>query len=187
MGMANMKCCGFMLALLLLASNASAVPMRVDFTVVSTVPMYGDMPPAGVTGTGFFVFETPSAPGLYQSYTTGLLTLDLSFNWFGIEFDEIAAPLFLLDWDGQSLRQWTFGMPIHSFPTISRGTLDLYVNSLDQVHITFDDLTSIGTGRVTEWRMAEVDVPEPGTLGLFALGSTLLVVMRGSRRSRASV
>lgn len=171
-----------LISLALCASGmATAAPIRVDFTVVTTMSQYGGpITPgyeAGVVGAGFFTFDdsvrdVPALPG-------GIAADDLSFSWLGQSWDESTARIGALyfNLDG-SLRGWTIGgwypgdcgvgcvgngasSPSDFFVSTGNGDFSSYIHRLN---------TTGGIYGTNIWSVRSASVPEPGTLALLGVG-----------------
>ena len=90
-----------LLGTLAVSHHAVALPVTVDFTVTSTDHSSGDYYQPGVIGSGFFTFDDALMPaggsGHIGNSISGVPTLDLSFDWFGVSFDETNAGIAVLE------------------------------------------------------------------------------------------
>lgn len=186
------------IALLAAAVAAEAVPVTVDFTVTSndvSNPAYG----SGTTGSGYFTFDDSLMPaggsGLVGNPISGLQTLDLFFNWFGVTFDETNASIATLTFTNGMLTNWMIG---GSYLAPTCGFLRYACTTSGGAAPDFDALGSGGAGLTdaqrrglaygpVQWSVRDTSVPEPGTLALFglaavALGCVSLFNQRSSQR-----
>ena len=182
------------LALLMSAMAADAVPVTVDFTVTSN-DVSNPSWERGVMGTGYFTFDDGLLPvsgnGLVGNPILGLPTLDLFFNWFGVSFDETTAKIATLSFTDGVLSNWTIG---GNYSPATCGFLRYACTSSGGSAPDFD---AVGSGGLAftdahhaglaygpvQWsvRGAGTAVPEPGTLALFGLGILGLGFVRRRR------
>jgi len=182
------------LALLMSAMAADAVPVTVDFTVTSN-DVSNPSWERGVMGTGYFTFDDGLMPvsgnGLVGNPILGLPTLDLFFNWFGVSFDETTAKIATLSFTDGVLSNWTIG---GNYSPATCGFLRYACTSSGGSAPDFD---AVGSGGLAftdahhaglaygpvQWsvRGAGTAVPEPGTLALFGLGILGLGFVRRRR------
>ena len=182
------------LALLMSAMAADAVPVTVDFTVTNN-DVSNPSWERGVMGTGYFTFDDGLMPvsgnGLVGNPILGLPTLDLFFNWFGVSFDETTAKIATLSFTDGVLSNWTIG---GNYSPATCGFLRYACTSSGGSAPDFD---AVGSGGLAftdahhaglaygpvQWsvRGAGTAVPEPGTLALFGLGILGLGFVRRRR------
>jgi len=192
-------------AVLLLAlaiPAAHAVPIRYDFAI-SLSSVQGTQPGTGsADGAGYVVFDTDLASGVTAprvgDLNTPLPTLDLSFDWLGIHFDESNATLGALYLGGPgNITGWSIDGVVarnlcpDAFQCVQWGTTDFNILAFGNLAgsgsalLTQSGVNGVAIGSVS-WRLGEINrVPEPGTLGLLALalGGTMLVRRRRAARA----
>ena len=169
------------LALLMSAMAADAVPVTVDFTVTSN-DVSNPSWERGVMGTGYFTFDDGLMPvsgnGLVGNPILGLPTLDLFFNWFGVSFDETTAKIATLSFTDGVLSNWTIGgnyspatCGFLRYACTSSGGSAPDFDAVGSGGLAFTDAqhTGLAYGPV-QWSVRGAAVPEPGTLALFGLG-----------------
>lgn len=173
-----------LMLLALLAPAANAVPIRIDFTIARPV-ILGTAPASGsATGGGYFVFDdsllalAAANGGELGNYSTALPTLDLSFDWLGVHFDDPFGTLGMLRVGaGGQLSGWSIdGLPASGcgFQCVQWGTTDFSVTASGgpfggggSALLTQTGANGVAIGSVSWTRAASV--PEPGTLALFGL------------------
>jgi hypothetical protein len=182
------------LALLMSAMAADAVPVTVDFTVTSN-DVSNPSWERGVMGTGYFTFDDGLLPvsgnGLVGNPILGLPTLDLFFNWFGVSFDETTAKIATLSFTDGVLSNWTIGgnyspatCGFLRYACTSSGGSAPDFDAVGSGGLAFTDAQHAGLAYgPVQWsvRGAGTAVPEPGTLALFGLGILGLGFVRRRR------
>jgi len=182
------------LALLMSAMAADAVPVTVDFTVTSN-DVSNPSWERGVMGTGYFTFDDGLMPvsgnGLVGNPILGLPTLDLFFNWFGVSFDEMTAKIATLSFTDGVLSNWTIGgnyspatCGFLRYACTSSGGSAPDFDAVGSGGLAFTDAQHAGLAYgPVQWsvRGAGTAVPEPGTLALFGLGILGLGFVRRRR------
>ena len=182
------------LALLMSAMAADAVPVTVDFTVTSN-DVSNPSWERGVMGTGYFTFDDGLMPvsgnGLVGNPILGLSTLDLFFNWFGVSFDETTAKIATLSFTDGVLSNWTIGgnyspatCGFLRYACTSSGGSAPDFDAVGSGGLAFTDAQHAGLAYgPVQWsvRGAGTAVPEPGTLALFGLGILGLGFVRRRR------
>jgi len=182
------------LALLMSAMAADAVPVTVDFTVTSN-DVSNPSWERGVMGTGYFTFDDGLMPvsgnGLVGNPILGLPTLDLFFNWFGVSFDETTAKIATLSFTDGVLSNWTIGgnyspatCGFLRYACTSSGGSAPDFDAVGSGGLAFTDAQRAGLAYgPVQWsvRGASTAVPEPGTLALFGLGILGLGFVRRRR------
>lgn len=161
------------------APAAQATPINYDFTVnVTTGPL------SGTIANGSFSYDSGSiTPGAYHFAMELFTAFDFTFN--GIAYD--AANMGNLGWlafdDAGNLNDFVFGN------RCSPGGCGVIANHGEWLLTTGFFLYStpafngIGEGDVT-YALAPVNVPEPGTPGLFGLGILVMIGLYMGRRRR---
>jgi hypothetical protein len=182
------------LALLMSAMAADAVPVTVDFTVTSN-DVSNPSWERGVMGSGYFTFDDGLMPvsgnGLVGNPILGLPTLDLFFNWFGVSFDETTAKIATLSFTDGVLSNWTIGgnyspatCGFLRYACTSSGGSAPDFDAVGSGGLAFTDAQHAGLAYgPVQWsvRGAGTAVPEPGTLALFGLGILGLGFVRRRR------
>jgi hypothetical protein len=182
------------LALLMSAMAADAVPVTVDFTVTSN-DVSNPSWERGVMGPGYFKFDDGLMPvsgnGLVGNPILGLPTLDLFFNWFGVSFDETTAKIATLSFTDGVLSNCTIGgnyspatCGFLRYACTSSGGSAPDFDAVGSGGLAFTDAQHAGLAYgPVQWsvRGAGTAVPEPGTLALFGLGILGLDFVRRRR------
>lgn len=168
----------------LFAPAADATPIRVDFTVSLTQAL-GAVPGTGMpNGGGYVIFDTDLATQGILS--TSLAPLDLSFNWLGQHFDTSSGALsnVLFDSSG-NLLAWELDNVLPNlcgFRCVQWGTSDFTLLAFGGGNgaalLTQAGAIGVAIGSVSWSRTQLLSVPEPGTLGLMALGFAGLLLAR---------
>jgi hypothetical protein len=128
----------------------------------------------------------------------GAPTLDLSFNWFGVSFDETNAGIAMLRFTGGVLTDWWLGGNYVEVPACSPFMRYSCMSSAGRAP-DFSILTETGGGSLNDglhsglgsgygtiaWSVRPTSVPEPGTLALFGLGLAGVGFMRRKKAERA--
>lgn len=170
-----------LVCLLLLPTQASALLLRVDFTVtgdshglwyeLGTEPTVvhegGD--PLNTTASGFFIFNredifTGEDIG-YQSYRfwDRFPLTTLHFNWQGVQWTQDNASLFIvsLNEDG-GLSNWIMYGGEYGYPVHEGDDFLLWSNDPFRYSNRYHSVNPDGWyGSITEWSVREI--PEPGT------------------------
>jgi len=175
--------------LALVAPAANAIPVRYDFSITLT-SVQGTQPGTGnANGSGFVVFDSDLAAlgvpsGRVGDLNTPLPTLDLSFDWLGMHFDATNGTLGALYLDSfGAINGWSIDglLPANAcgpaFQCVQWGTSDFNILAHGSALggggialLTQAGVNGVAIGNVS-WTVSEVrNVPEPGTLGLLALG-----------------
>lgn len=180
--------------ILLLAPAANATPIRYDFTI-SFVQSVVALPGTGTgLGSGFVVFDSDLsalAPGGGQlgDLNTPLPTIDLSFDWLGLHFDNSSGTLSTLTFDalGNPLA-WDIdnivpaNLCMNSFRCVQWDTDDFSLLASPggggSALLTQSGVFGAAIGSVSWTRGEMLAVPEPGTFVLLALGLGVLLVGR---------
>jgi hypothetical protein len=188
--------------LVLAASSANAIPVRYDFTITLD-NIQGTQPGSGSSnGSGFVVFDDALAiggppGGLVGDMNTPLPTIDLSFDWFGMHFDETNGTLggLYLDSFG-AITGWSIDGLVppnscgNSFQCVQWGTTDFsllaanasVIGGTGTALLTQAGVNGVAVGNVLWIQTPVSSVPEPATLGLMLLG----VAGAAFRRRKAS-
>jgi hypothetical protein len=180
--------------LALVAPAANATPIRYDFTI-SLMQTAGTLPGTGTgNGSGFVVFDSDLAalvPGGGQlgNLNTPLPTLDLSFDWLGLHFDNSSGTLSTVTFDalGNPLA-WDIDnvLPanscMNSFRCVQWGTDDFSLLASPggggTALLTQSGVSGVAIGGVSWSRGQILPVPEPGTFTLLALCLAALLIGR---------
>lgn len=171
--------------LALAATAANAIPVRYDFTIkLSSVQ--GTKPGTGTAdGYGYVVFDDALAAGgtpggSVGNMSTPLPTLDLSFDWLGMHFDETTGTLgnIYLNSSG-GISGWSIDAftptPGCTFQCVQWGSTDFSVLAANggtaapgngTALLTQAGVNGVAIGNVS-WTKT---VPEPATLGLMLMG-----------------
>lgn len=181
------------LAILAGSAAAHAAPITVDFTVTSTTNSSPSYAP-GVVGSGYFSFDDSLIPvggdGVVTNPVNGLPTLDLSFSWYGVTFDELSAKISRLVFGAGQLLDWQIGGDyavecglFNRYSCVHGGTSepDFYVlvQQAGESFATFNDGEHPGfasANDTVEWSVRAV--PEPATLALLAMALAALRLFR---------
>src|SRR5688572_632077 len=177
----------------LLVPAADAIPVRYDFSV-TLADTLGTFPVGTSTnGSGYVVFDTGLAAlagpsGQVGNLNVPLPTVDLSFDWLGMHWDETNATLGLLQFSSGILTALSIDARVppntcgNGFQCVQWGTNDFTVTrngsgaGMALLTRTGTNGAAVGTAR---WSgPLQVDVPEPGTLALFGAGIAGLLLFR---------
>ena len=164
---------------------AHATPITYNVSVASI----NGGPFAGQTLTGTFTFDSSIIPasgtGIVQNPAAGLGLLDLSINFGTLTFDETNADASFLIFSGGLLTDFFVGGDENGIDFIAGNTNDFFIS---ESLFAYETTTSGGifffTNTGISFGLAQVAVPEPGTLALFGAG--LLGLLALNRRRRAS-
>ena len=177
---------------------AHATPIRFDFSITLS-GVEGTQPGAGTAdGSGYVVFDTDLAAGASDTrvgdMNTPLPTIDLSFDWLGIHFDETNGTLGALYVDATgTINGWSIdgivppNLCAPAFQCVQWGTTDFNILAFGNgvgsgsALLTQAGVYGVAIGSVS-WRTGSV--PEPGTLAVMTLAFGGLALAR-RRRSRA--
>jgi hypothetical protein len=174
--------------LALAAPAANAIPVRYDFTITLS-SVHGTQPGTGTAnGGGFVVFDDALAAlgvpgGRVGDMNTPLPTIDLSFDWLGMHFDATNGTLGALYLDSLGgISGWSIDgltpTPGCSFQCVQWGSTDFNILGANPSSVGGNGtallsqagVNGVAVGNVS-WIQTEIrSVPEPGTLGLMALG-----------------
>jgi hypothetical protein len=185
-----MRTCLFALLLVTGIPAANAMPVRFDFTVSLRADPgieTGTLPGSGTAdGFGYVVFDNDlfalaDGTGTVGDYNNPLPTIDLSFDWLGLHWDETNAALGVLNLDSLgNLNFWSIDavVPANSctrnFLCVQWATTDFNVlvsGNFGTALLTQQGVSGVAIGNVSAVSTpVEVPVPEPGTFGIMALG-----------------
>jgi len=176
----------FAALLALAAPAANAIPVRYDFTI-TLASVHGTQPGTGTAnGGGFVVFDNDLAAlgapgGRVGDMHTPLPTIDLAFDWLGLHFDATSGTLGALYLDSLGgINGWSIDgltpTPGCTFQCVQWGSTDFNVLGNGRLGgggialLSQAGINGAAIGNVS-WTQTEIrNVPEPGTLGLMALG-----------------
>jgi len=174
----------------LLAPAANATPIRVDFNISLSQTLGTVSGTNSANGGGYLMFDTdlalPTNRGLFGLQSASLPTLDLSFDWLGQHFDSSSGALTnvtfdvfgnLLDWEIDSVQPNLCGFRCVQWGT-SDFTLLAFGGGSGGALLTQSGSIGLAIGSVSWTRGQIQSVPEPGTLGLMALGFAGLLIGR---------
>ena len=183
----------------LLIPAANAIPVRYDFTV-TLADTFGTFAVGGSTnGAGYVVFDTELAllagpTGQVGNQNVPLPTIDLSFDWLGMHWDESNATLGLLRYSAGILTALGIDAVVppnscgNSFQCVQWGTNDFTVtrnsSGAGSALLTRSGSNGVAFGTSRWSGPVQVDVPEPGTLALLGAGLAGLLLFR-RRQTRA--
>lgn len=173
-------------ALLATPLSAGAAAVTVQFDITSTANSAGspDFYAIGTVGRGSFSFDDALVPaggtGHVGNVITGVPTLALDFEWFGVRFDAADAAIATLHFEDGVLTDWMLGgryiAPTCGFnrygclSSVGAGPDFMLMGSSggslnDGLH------AGIGSGYGTvHWAVQTTPVPEPATPALLAVG-----------------
>lgn len=168
-----------LVAALLAAGSANAIPVTYDFTVTAETGVL-----TGASSSGYFTYDDTIVP-VGGSQVLGSALTDLAFTWNSISYDETSALSILLTFTSTGdLEGAIFGSSCdgNGCGRVA-GQSDWIISSFFTRPFFYMMASGTdGEGSVTWTRRAE-SVPEPGTFALF--GIALAGVGLARRRKRA--
>ncbi|MBX3638815.1 MAG: PEP-CTERM sorting domain-containing protein [Rubrivivax sp.] len=165
---------------------ATAAPVTVSFDITSTTNSAGspDFYVIGTVGRGSFSFDDALIPaggtGHLGNVITGVPTLALDFEWFGVAFDTANASIATLRFEDGVLTDWmlggryiapTCGFNRYGCLTSVGAEADFMLMGSSGGSLNDGVHAGIGGGYGTvNWAVQTTPVPEPATPALLALG-----------------
>jgi hypothetical protein len=164
------------LALVLVCTNAFAVPMTYQFSVTATT---GSL--TGATSTGMFTFDSSIIPAAGGFVLQANVLQDLAFTWNGTAYDETTANTGLMQFNASgALTDIAFGNNcVAATCTVTGNTNQWFAN------LPFQFVYAVAGGTAGRGTVTLTPVPEPTSVVL--VGSALLGLAAAARRRRTAV